>query len=71
MGAKKRAGRGGDLITITQAARLSGVTPQATDYLLARGRPEAAAVVEGRRLLRRSGVLKFRPGKPGRPKKKA
>lgn len=71
MTAKKRPGWGGDLITITQAARLRGVTPQAIDSLLSRGRLKAAAVVAGRRLLRRSDVLKFRPGRPGRPKKEA
>lgn len=65
---KKRAGGGvaDDLVTMAEAARLRGVTPQAIDHLLARGRLRAVRVV-GRRMLRRGDVLGFEPRKAGRP----
>jgi hypothetical protein len=56
-----------DLLTISQAARLRGVTPQSIDGLLARGRLEAVEVA-GIRLLRRADVLNYKPAKGGRPK---
>jgi excisionase family DNA binding protein len=55
----------GELISITEAARLRGVTPQAIDRLLLRGRLEAVEVA-GRRLLRRSDVINFKPEVGGR-----
>jgi hypothetical protein len=68
---KKRAGGDADdLVSISEAARLRGVTPQAIDDLLARGRLAVAAEIAGRRLLRRSDVLAFKPATPGRSGKK-
>jgi excisionase family DNA binding protein len=54
-----------ELISITEAASLRGVTPQAIDRLLVRGRLEAVEVA-GRRLLRRSDVINFKPEVGGR-----
>lgn len=67
MATKKKKGGMGDLISISQAAELRGVTPQAIDDLLSRGRLEAVEVA-GRRLLRRADVVNFKPAKGGRPR---
>ena len=58
----------GELISISQAARLRGVSPQAIDDLIKRGRLEAVEVA-GRRLLRRSDVEGFTPETGGRGRK--
>jgi excisionase family DNA binding protein len=71
MATKKRNQKSEDLselISITEAARLRGVTPQAIDRLLVRGRLEAVEVA-GRRLLRRSDVVNFKPEVGGRGRK--
>ena len=56
-----------DLVSISDAARLRGVTPQSIDELITRGRLPAVEIA-GRRLLNRSDVLNFKKDKPG-PKK--
>lgn len=68
---KKKNEKGEDLsklISITEAARLRGVSPQAIDRLLVRGRLDAVEVA-GRRLLRRSDVVNFKPEVGGRGRK--
>jgi hypothetical protein len=60
----------GELISISQAARLRGVSPQAIDDLIKRGRL-AVIEVAGRRLLRRPDVECFRPEAGGRGRKAA
>jgi excisionase family DNA binding protein len=57
-----------ELISISQAARLRGVSPQAIDDLIRRGRLSAIEVA-GRRLLRRKDVERFRPELGGRGRK--
>jgi excisionase family DNA binding protein len=64
-----RKEKGDDLVTISQAARLRGVSPQAIDDLIGRGRL-AAVEVAGLRLLRREDVKNFKPSKGGKPPKK-
>ena len=54
-----------DLVSISEAARLRGVTPQSIDELITRGRLPAVEIA-GRRLLNRSDVLNFQKEKPGR-----
>lgn len=58
-----------DLITVTEAAKLRGVTQQAISDLIKRGRIHPVEIA-GKRLLRRSEVTKFKPEKGGRPPKK-
>jgi excisionase family DNA binding protein len=58
----------GELISISEAARLRGVSPQAIDRLLMRGRLEAIEI-GGRRFLRRPDVVNFKPGLAGRRRK--
>jgi excisionase family DNA binding protein len=68
MATKKKNQKGedlGELISITEAARLRGVSPQAIDRLLVRGRLEAI-VIGGRRFLRRPDVVNFKPEVGGR-----
>jgi excisionase family DNA binding protein len=55
----------GELVSISQAARLRGVSPQAIDDLIKRGRLPAVEVA-GRRLLRRPDVEGFKPETGGR-----
>jgi excisionase family DNA binding protein len=57
-----------DLVTISQAARLRGVSPQAIDDLIGRGRLSAVKVA-GLRLLKRADVVNFKPSKGGRKAK--
>jgi excisionase family DNA binding protein len=57
-----------DLISLTQAANLRGVSMQAIQDLIRRGRLEAVEVA-GRRLLRRSDVVNFKPEVGGRGRK--
>jgi len=57
-----------DLISISEAARLRGVTHGAIQNLIERGRLEAVTVA-GRRLLRRGDVLSFEKQPAGRPRK--
>ena len=54
-----------ELVSISEAARLRGVSPQAIDRLLKRGRLEAV-VIGGRRFMRRSDVVNFKPEAGGR-----
>jgi IS30 family transposase len=54
-----------ELVSISEAARLRGVSPQAIDRLLMRGRLEAV-VISGRRFLHRSDVVNFKPEAGGR-----
>jgi hypothetical protein len=55
-----------DLITQSEAAKLRDVSPEAIADLIKRGR---LAVVEvgGKKFLRRSEVLSFKPKRGGRP----
>jgi excisionase family DNA binding protein len=55
----------GELISISQAARLRGVSPQAIDDLIRRGRLSAVEIA-GRRLLLRRDVEGFKPEVGGR-----
>lgn len=57
-----------DLVSISEAARIRGVTPQAIDDLLRREKL-TAVVVAGRRLLRRSDVESFEPGRDAQKSK--
>jgi hypothetical protein len=59
-----------NLISPADAARLRGVTRQAINRLICRGRFKII-VVAGRRFLLRSEVLEFRPEPPGRPSTRA
>lgn len=71
MATKKKNYKGedlGELISITEAAKLRGVTPQAIDRLLLRGRLEAVEI-GGRRFLRRHDVVSFKPEVGGRGRK--
>lgn len=65
---RKRVEDVGELISISDAARLRGVSPQAIDDLISRGRLSVVQVA-GRRLLRRSEVKAFKPEKGGRGRK--
>ena len=58
----------GEFVSLTQAAELRGVTVQAIQDLIRRGRLEALEVA-GRRVLRRGDVENFEPGKGGRGRK--
>lgn len=55
-----------DLITPAQAARLRKVSAQAIINLLDRGKLPFVEIA-GQRFLRTSDVLKYQPGRPGRP----
>lgn len=58
-----------DLITQAEAARLRGVTFASITQLIARGRLSTVEIA-GKKLVRRSEILKFQKMKPtGRPKK--
>lgn len=57
-----------DLISISEAARLRGVSHATIQDLIGRGKL-VAVEVGGRRLLSRVQVEGFRPGAPGRPPK--
>jgi hypothetical protein len=54
-----------ELVSISEAARLRGVSPQAIDRLLVRGKLKAI-VIGGRRFLRRPDVVNFKPETGGR-----
>ena len=54
-----------DLVSISEAARLRDVSPQAIDDLISRGRLTVTEIA-GRRLLNRADVLNFKKRKPGR-----
>jgi excisionase family DNA binding protein len=58
-----------DLITMTKAAELRGVSQQAISDLIKRGRLIPVEIA-GKRLLRRSEVMKFKTEKGGRPSTK-
>jgi excisionase family DNA binding protein len=58
-----------DLITVTKAAELRGVSQQAITDLIRRGRLHTVEIA-GKRLLRRSEVLAFKKEKGGRPSTK-
>lgn len=57
-----------DLITQSEAARLRNVSPEAIADLIRRGRLTAIEV-GGRKFLRRSEVVDYKPLKGGRPSK--
>ena len=59
-----------DLITQTEAAELRKVSTAAISDLIKRGRLHPVEIA-GKRLLRRSEVMKFKPEKGGRPSTKA
>lgn len=65
---KKEGGALDDLISLTEAAELRGVSVQAIQDLIKRGRLNPV-VVARRRVLRRGDVLTFEPEKGGRGKK--
>lgn len=58
-----------DLISISEAARIRGVTHGAIQDLIARDKL-TPVVVAGRRLLRRGEVKGYKPERAGRPKTK-
>lgn len=57
-----------ELITQKDAARIRGVSPQAINYLVKRGKLKTV-IVRDRKYLLKSEVEKFKPNPPGRPKK--
>ncbi len=57
-----------DLITLSEAAELRGVSQQAISDLIRRARLHVVEIA-GRKFLRRSEVVKFQPAKGGRPSK--
>ncbi|HKC62035.1 MAG TPA: helix-turn-helix domain-containing protein [Pyrinomonadaceae bacterium] len=65
---KKKGSNMDDLISIADAARLRGVTHGAIRNLIDRGRLPSQEVA-GRRVLRRSDVMRFIPEKGGRGRK--
>jgi excisionase family DNA binding protein len=58
-----------DLISQKEAAEMRGVTIQAIDYLIKKERLRGIRV-GGRTLVLREEVARYKPGRPGRPKKK-
>jgi hypothetical protein len=54
-----------DPILISEAARLRGVTPQAIWDLISRGKIDSEIQL-GRRVVSRSQVKRYKPGKAGR-----
>lgn len=58
-----------ELISISEAAKIRGVTHGAIQDLIRRGKLSAVEI-GGRRLLNRSEVETFKPKSIGRPKKK-
>jgi len=56
-----------EMITTDEAARLRGTTGNAIRELIKRGKLQARKMY-GRWVLKRSDVLAFKSGKPGRPK---
>ena len=65
---KKKEGMS-DLVSISEAARLRGVTHGAIQDLIARGKL-ATTEVAGRRLLKRNDVVNYQPETPGRKPRK-
>jgi hypothetical protein len=59
-----------DLISITTAAKLRGVSQQAMSDMVRRGKIEAT-IIDGVKFLKRDEVLNFVKSKGGRPKKKS
>jgi predicted site-specific integrase-resolvase len=57
-----------DLITLSEAAELRGVSQQAISDLMRRGRLHPVEIA-GRKFLKRSEVASFQPEKSGRPAK--
>lgn len=58
-----------ELISISEAAKIRGVTHGAIQDLIKRGKLSAVEI-GGRRYLNKSEVVKFKPKSVGRPKKK-
>ena len=56
-----------ELLTVSQAAELRGVSRQAINHLI-RQNKLAAVDIAGRRFVRRSELEKFEPDRGGRPK---
>lgn len=56
-----------ELLTVSQAAELRGVSRQAINHLIRQGKLEAVDIA-GRRFVRRSALDKFEPDRGGRPK---
>jgi excisionase family DNA binding protein len=57
-----------DLLTVTQAAELRGVTRQAINHLIQQGKLKVVEIA-GKRFVRRGDVEGFEPDKGGRPSK--
>lgn len=57
-----------DLISLAEAARIRGVSRQALDDLVKRGKLPTVEIA-GRRLVRRQDVVAYEPELGGRPKK--
>lgn len=58
-----------ELLTVTQAAELRGVTRQAINHLIRQGKLPPVEIA-GKRFVRRGDVEKFEPDKGGRPAEK-
>jgi excisionase family DNA binding protein len=56
-----------ELLTVTQAAELRGVTRQAINHLIRQGKMPTVEIA-GRRFVRRKDVEGFEPDRGGRPK---
>lgn len=65
---EQEAGDMADLISQAEAARLRGVTRAAIQDLVRRGRISSINV-GGRALVRRSEIVNYEQGEPGRPPK--
>lgn len=59
-----------DLISQKEAAEIRGISVQAINSLIKRGRLKAI-VIAGRTFLSRKDVTRYKPGTAGRPKKKS
>lgn len=58
-----------ELLTVSQAAKVRGVTRQAINHLVREGKLPSVEIA-GKRFLRRSDVEDFEPDRGGRPKEK-
>jgi excisionase family DNA binding protein len=58
-----------DLLTVSEAARLRGVSHQSISYLVKMGRVRSVSI-RGRTYILRKDLENYKPGKPGPPPRK-
>jgi len=58
-----------DYLSISQVAKIRGVTRQAISKLIKKGKIECVKI-GGHILIHKDDLIKFKPGYPGRPRKK-